>query len=153
MHWTEAFTTKLVGAVKQVGSAVSCEGAPRDGDAAGPWRSNPHVLPYAWVTDAAGWALLHADPDVFKCYASDWDTRYHSDVGASLLLLKAGHNLDCLLTRYQGVDWWSEEAAQCNERCACVWRGGWGSVVGGSRGGRQARRLCLICSQSARERP
>lgn len=57
LHWTEVFTSRLVGRVKQVGSAISCEGSPKDGNAAGEWRLNPYVLPYAWATDKVwlGW--------------------------------------------------------------------------------------------------
>ena len=51
MHWTEAFTSRLSGDVRLVGSAISCEGAPAGGDASGQWRENPYVLPYAWATD------------------------------------------------------------------------------------------------------
>lgn len=52
MHWTEAFTSRLTKSVKMVGSAISCEGAPRAGHAALEWRRNPYVLPYAWAADA-----------------------------------------------------------------------------------------------------
>lgn len=64
----------------------------------------------------AGWELLAKDGSVFKCYSNPWDARYYSDSGASLLVLKAGHNLDTLLVRYQGVDWWSQKSWNCNER-------------------------------------
>lgn len=116
MHWTEAFTAKLTGEVKLVGSTVSCEGAPAGGNAAGEWRANPAVSPHAWATDATGWALLAAQPDVFRCHADAWEARYFGEHGASLAVLRAGWNLDCLLTRYQGVDWAAAPAWQCNQR-------------------------------------
>ncbi len=78
------------------------------------------------VVAQVGWELLVKDGTVFKCYDNPWDTRYYGDSGASLLVLKAGHNLDTLLTRYQGVDWWSQNTWGCNERCAwggCGWVG------------------------------
>lgn len=116
MHWTEAFTSKLSERVGLVGTGVSCEGAPEGGNAAGSWRNNPYVLPYAWATHRKGWELLQSDPEVFKCHADAWDVRYHSDSGASLAVLRAGMNLDCLLTRYQGVNWADKKAWRCNER-------------------------------------
>lgn len=116
MHWTEAFTSRLTGIVKMVGSVISCEGAPRGGHAAMEWRLNPHIIPYAWATDAEGWALLASDPTIMRCYDSPWDTKYYSDVGAGMAMLRAGYNLDSLLTRYQGVDWWSETSWACNGR-------------------------------------
>lgn len=117
MHWTEAFTNRLTGVVKMVGSVISCEGAPRGGHAAMEWRLNPHVVPHAWATDAEGWRLLSSDPTIMQCFDSRWDTKYYSDVGAGLAMLRAGHNIDSLLTRYQGVDWWSEASWDCNGRC------------------------------------
>ncbi|KAL6776645.1 hypothetical protein ACKKBF_B30390 [Auxenochlorella protothecoides x Auxenochlorella symbiontica] len=116
MHWTEAFTSRLTKSVKMVGSAISCEGAPRAGHAALEWRRNPYVLPYAWAADADGWAVLAADPNVFRCFQSPWDARYYSDVGAGLAMLRAGYNLDSLLMRYQGVDWWALNNWDCNGR-------------------------------------
>ena len=35
MHWTDAFTSKLGPRTKMVGSALTCEGAPKGGDAGG----------------------------------------------------------------------------------------------------------------------
>ena len=121
MHWTEAFTNRLTGVVKMVGSVISCEGAPRGGHAAMEWRLNPHVVPHAWATDAEGWRLLSSDPTIMQCFDSRWDTKYYSDVGAGLAMLHAGHNIDSLLTRYQGVDWWSEASWDCNGRCVARW--------------------------------
>lgn len=116
LHWSEIFTERLTARVKMVGSAISCEGSPKEGDVAGEWRENPYVLPYAWATDKAGWNLLREESVVFRCYTDPWDTRYYSDSGASLAVLKAGYNLDTLLTRYQGIDWWSKKSWTCNGR-------------------------------------
>ncbi len=71
---------------------------------------------YAGRPLQVGWEVLAKEGAVFKCYANPWDTRYYSDSGASLAVLKAGYNLDTLLTRYQGVDWWKQENWGCNER-------------------------------------
>jgi hypothetical protein len=116
LHWTEAYTSRLTAHVKLVGAWVSCEGAPRWGNAAADWRGNPYVSPSIWATDAAGWKVLAAKPGVFRCHTDPWDTRYFSDAGASLTILEAGWGLDSLLTRYQGVDWTRSENWQCNQR-------------------------------------
>ena len=43
----------------------------------------------------------------------------HSEIGASTAILDAGYNLDCLMMRYQGLQWGSEAARDhewpCNE--------------------------------------
>lgn len=116
MHWTEAFTRKLVKDVKMVGSVISCEGAAKDGDAAGEWRGNPYVKSHAWATDAEGLARMVAQQGIFRCHKNRWDTRYHSDAGASLAMFKSGWTIDTLMSRYQGVDWKNTETWQCNQR-------------------------------------
>lgn len=116
MHWTEAFTRKLVNKVKMVGSIISCEGAPKEGNASGEWRGNPYIKSHAWATDAEGFARLVAQQGIFRCHKSKWDTRYYSDAGAALTILKAGWSIDTLMSRYQGVDWSLPGTWQCNQR-------------------------------------
>lgn len=43
-----------------------------------------------------------------------------ADAGAALALLGAGYNIDTLLTKLQGVDWWNQRTWDCNQRRACV---------------------------------
>ena len=116
MHWTEAFTSKLKDNVKLIGSTISCEGAPLNGNAAAEWRGNPAVSPHAWATDATGWGILTSDPKIFQCHANIWEQKYYADVGASLAILRAGWTLDTLLTRYQEVDWTAAQSWSCNQR-------------------------------------
>ncbi|KAI7838423.1 hypothetical protein COHA_007795 [Chlorella ohadii] len=119
MHWTDALTSKLGPRTKMVGSALTCEGAPKGGDAAAEWRQNPYLLPHAWAIDKAsreGWQLVVRAEEVLQCYSSSWDARYHSDAGAALALLSAGYNIDTLLTKYQGMDWWIQRNWGCNAR-------------------------------------
>lgn len=116
LHWTEAFTRKLVKDVKMVGSIISCEGAAKDGDAAGEWRGNPYVKSHAWATDAEGLARMVAQQGIFRCHKNRWDTRYHSDAGASLAMFKSGWTIDTLMSRYQGIDWKNTDTWQCNQR-------------------------------------
>lgn len=116
LHWTEAFTNKISDKIKLVGAWISCEGAPRNGNAAGYWRTNPYVSPSVFAMDRFGWDLITSIPEILVCYDNLWKNRYYSESGASLAILKAGKGLDCLLTRYQGVNWTSPENWNCNER-------------------------------------
>jgi hypothetical protein len=50
MHHT--CCSSLVGDVKAVGPAISCEGSPYKGDPSSEWRRNPHVQSYLVATDA-----------------------------------------------------------------------------------------------------
>ncbi|KAF8068311.1 UVR8 [Scenedesmus sp. PABB004] len=116
MHWMSAFTSRLSGSVKLVGSTISCEGSPLHGQQRGRWRRNPHVQSYAVATDRAGLDLLIADRRVFACHRDRWDTIFYSELGSSKAVLDAGFNLGCLMLRYQGVDWRDRANWDCNAR-------------------------------------
>ena len=47
----------------------------------------------------AGLKLLMDDGNVLKCWDDRLDAIYHAELGASAAILRAGFNLDCLLTR------------------------------------------------------
>eukprot|EP00890_Picochlorum_soloecismus_P001815 jgi/Picsp_1/2634/NSC_00864-R1_hypothetical protein VOLCADRAFT_105929 [Volvox carteri f. nagariensis] len=115
-HWTEAFTSRLNNKVKMVGSIISCEGAPKDGNAAGTWRGIPFIISHAWAIDYDALTKLISEKGVFRCHKNKWDTKYYSDAGASLAIFQAGWTIDSLMSRYQGVDWRSSSSWQCNQR-------------------------------------
>ena len=115
-HWTEAFTSRLNDKVKMVGSIISCEGAPKDGNAAGTWRGVPFIISHAWATDYDALTKLISQKGVFRCHKNKWDTKYYSDAGASLTIFQSGWTIDSLMSRYQGVDWRSSSSWQCNQR-------------------------------------
>ncbi|KXZ52810.1 hypothetical protein GPECTOR_8g196 [Gonium pectorale] len=116
VHWTVPFTSRLVGDVKLVGPTVSCEGSPLNGDFRGKWRYNPHVQSYVVATDQVGLQVLLDDGRVFHCHNSRWNTIYYSELGSSTAILKAGYNLNCLMTKYQGLDWRDKANWACNGR-------------------------------------
>ncbi len=63
-----------------------------------------------------GLEVLMQDPHVFACQRDRWDTIYYSELGSSLAMLKAGYNIDCLMLRYQGIDWRNKSTWDCNAR-------------------------------------
>ena len=69
---------------------------------------------YALATDQIGLKVLLKDDRVFKCHTNRWDTIYYSEIGASAAILDAGFNLDCLMVRYQGIDWRLHANQECN---------------------------------------
>lgn len=119
IHWTEPFTRRLSDTVKFVGPTISCEGSPLNGDMRGKWRRNPHVQSYVVATDMVGLQVLIDDGKVFQCHNDRWNTIYHSELGSSAAILKAGYNLDCFMTRYQGVNWRDRRNWDCNQRYSC----------------------------------
>jgi hypothetical protein len=51
---------------------------------------------------------------VLSCQPDRWGTIYHAELGSSAAILGAGFNLDCLMLRYQGVDWRDKANWDCN---------------------------------------
>lgn len=62
--------------------------------------------------------VLLRDRFVFRCHSSRWHTIYHSELGSSASILAAGYNLDCFMTRYQGVNWRDRRNWGCNGRAS-----------------------------------
>jgi hypothetical protein len=51
---------------------------------------------------------------VMKCHANRALAIFYGEIGASLVILEAGYNLDSFLWRYQGVDWREPHTWECN---------------------------------------
>ena len=68
-----AVCRRLVGGVRAVGPAISCEGSPFEGDEDGAWRRNPHVQSYLLATDRIGLEAMQGDGNVFRCHRDRWD--------------------------------------------------------------------------------
>ena len=75
-----------------------------------------------------------------------------ADAGASLLLLSGGHNLDSLLAKYQGMDWWNQRTWGCNRRRGCgVW--GWAGLGENWGRGLAGQGLVLVEPPNPGQRP
>lgn len=114
MHWTTAFTSHLNENTALVGSIISCDGAPMDGNPSKMWRRNPYVGRHAFACDQSTLKMLQEDGAIFQCYPNEWQTRYHSDLGASKRILESGRNIASLMLRYAGIDWRRESTWNCN---------------------------------------
>lgn len=112
VHWTRILTSRLTGDIKLVGPTISCEGT--DATETHPARKNPHVQSYVVAMDQDGYRAMRAAGTVFECHHSIWDTIYHAELGSSLAVLEAGHNIDSLMLRYHGVDWRDRNNWDCN---------------------------------------
>lgn len=117
VRWQHLLTHKLNDRVKLVGPTISCEGSPYQGNVGAEWRTNPHVQSYVVATDQVGLQVWLQDENVFKCWDSMWDVIWHGELGSSLAMLNAGYDLDCFMTRYQGVNWLDKKVWECNQRC------------------------------------
>lgn len=64
----------------------------------------------------AGLNAMWEEGSVFGCYTSMWDVIYYSELGSSWAVLAAGYTIDCLMMRYQSIDWTDLDTWDCNSR-------------------------------------
>jgi hypothetical protein len=98
-HWTSVFTSRLNDRVKLVGASIFC--LPRT-DLGG---YGPRVEGYCFATDRAGLGILWRDEKVFIDHPTKTSAIVDGEYGMSRAILRAGFSLDCLLYKYQGLDW------------------------------------------------
>jgi hypothetical protein len=58
--------------------------------------------------------VLIDNGQALACHNVLWELQWYSEAGTSLALLQEGYNLDCLLLRYQGIDWRKRAGWRCN---------------------------------------
>ncbi|QKF94528.1 GDP-fucose protein O-fucosyltransferase [Fadolivirus algeromassiliense] len=98
LHWSTIFTSKITDDIKLVGTTISCLGRTH-GEFIG-----PKVGGYFFTTDNIGLTLMLDKKDIFK----DHDTKKDA-IGAEYkmtdVIMNAGYGIDCMLYKYQGIDW------------------------------------------------
>ena len=98
--WYTIFTRRLNDYIKLVGCTINCEIA-------------PHVQSYLWALDNTGLSFFLKNTTVFSCYKSKDETIQRAEVGASQILLRSGFGIDCLMKKYQGIDFRSNINSLC----------------------------------------
>jgi len=98
-HWSRALTSRLNERVKLVGPSIVCL-PPSDSGGHG-----PRVEGYCFATDRAGLDVLWRAGTVFMDHPTKFSAIVEGEYGMSRAILGAGYSLDCLLYRYQGIDW------------------------------------------------
>lgn len=109
LHWYYVFTKRLNRKVKLTGCTISC----------GPV---PHVQSYVLVTDFVGLTILlepgarggSRSEGIFGCYPMKGDVSLFSEVASSTRILEAGYMIDCLLGKYQTIDFREKHNLRCN---------------------------------------
>lgn len=115
-EWHRVLTKRLGGhnGVHLVGPTISCE--PTYNKRLNQNKISPHVQTWLLAVDRVGLDVLRRDGRPFKCHRDRDDAIWDGEVGLSRVMLEAGHNIDCLLEPYQGVDWRVVKDAACNNR-------------------------------------
>lgn len=106
-YWYYIFTKRINDKVKLVGCTISC-------------IPIPHVQSYLLVTDFIGLSLLlkpsaGKSNGIFACYALKIHASFNSEVPSSTRILDAGYMIDCVLTKYQTINFLKPHNRLCNQ--------------------------------------
>eukprot|EP00892_Ulva_mutabilis_P000943 jgi/Ulvmu1/1084/UM105_0043.1 len=112
MHFTEIMTRHISADVKLVGPTISCGQFEQPGG--GGMISNPHVQSFAVATDTVGLDAITRNGSVLACYSNLRQTVAYSEFGLSSVLLDAGFNIGCFISKYEGMDWRDRANWGCN---------------------------------------
>lgn len=97
-HWSTIFTSKITDSVKLVGTVISC--LSRD-DSGG---YGPKVAGYCFATDNVGLNILLNHKTIFKNHETKFDA-IMAEYGTTTAIINAGYTIDCLMYRYENIDW------------------------------------------------
>lgn len=97
--WKQVFIRKITDRVKVVGTTIVCL---KEHDMGG---YGPKVEGFFFLVDRTGLELLLSEGTVFCNHTDKTSAVIHGEYGVSKCMFKHGYTIDCMLTRYQGVDW------------------------------------------------
>lgn len=98
-HWTNIFITKINNCVKLVGTTIVC--LPRY-DSGG---YGPKVEGFFFMVDNIGLELLKKQQTIFCNHEDKYSAIVNGEYGISNCILKNGYSIDCMLPKYQNIDW------------------------------------------------
>lgn len=98
-HWTNVFARKINEKVKLVGTTIVC--LPHD-DAGG---FGPKVEGFFFMTDQLGLDLMKEERSIFCDHVDKYSAIVNGEYGLSRCIFRHGYSIDCMLHRYQNVDW------------------------------------------------
>jgi hypothetical protein len=99
MHWSSIFIRKITSTVKVVGTTIVC----LPGYDAGGY--GPKVEGFFFMTDAIGLGILEKEGTIFRNHATKYDAIVQGEYGVSRAIFKHGYSIDCMLPKYQNIDW------------------------------------------------
>lgn len=109
-YWYYVFTKRLNSKIKLTGCTISC-------------LPVPHIQSYILAMDFVGLTILlkpgsggsSQAEGIFGCYPIKNHVSLNSEVPSSNRILQAGYMIDCLLTKYQGIDFNDGRNYLCNQ--------------------------------------
>jgi hypothetical protein len=98
-HWSNVFIKKINDVVKLVGTTIVCLPPWDDG------KPGPKVEGFFFMTDSIGLDVLKKEETIFCNHPSFHNDVVYGEYGLSNCIFKNGYSIDCMLKRYEGIDW------------------------------------------------
>lgn len=99
LNWTNVFTSKLTDKVKLVGTSIVCLPPPDKGG------YGPRVESFCFATDKIGLNIVLQEGTIFYDHKTKYDAIINGEYRLTTILLQKNYTIDCLLYRYQNIDW------------------------------------------------
>jgi hypothetical protein len=98
-HWTDIFIKKINDSVKLVGTTIVCLA---ENDSGG---YGPKIEGFFFMTDNIGLELLKNQKNIFCNHQNKFNAIVNGEYGLSNCILKNGYSIDCMLPKYQNINW------------------------------------------------
>jgi hypothetical protein len=98
-HWSDIFIGKINNVVKLVGTSIVCLPNTDEGG------FGPKVEGFFFAVDALGLNLLKAEETIFCNHKTKDDAVLNGEYGLSKCIFKHGYSIDCMIRKYQNIDW------------------------------------------------
>ena len=98
-HWTCIFIEKINQRIKLIGTTIVC--LPHI-DAGG---YGPKVEGFFFMVDQIGLNLLKTQKNIFCNHPDKYSAIVNGEYGLSKCILNNGYSIDCMLHKYQNIDW------------------------------------------------
>ena len=98
-HWTNIFIKKINDKVKLVGTTIVCLPQCDHGG------YGPKVEGFFFMVDNIGLSLLKNQKTIFCNHIDKYSAIINGEYGLSNCIFNNGYSIDCMLRKYQNIDW------------------------------------------------
>jgi hypothetical protein len=98
-HWSNIFINKINDKVKLIGTTIVC--LPNH-DAG---KYGPKIEGFFFATDKIGLNILKSEKTIFCDHENKRSAIINGEYGLSNCIFKNGYTIDCMLHKYQRIDW------------------------------------------------
>ena len=107
-HWSRLFIDKITDKVKLVDTTIVALPRQHAG------KYVPKIEVFFFMTDKIGLNILIRKKKIFMNHKNKYSAIVNGEYGLSKCILDHGYTIDCMLPRYQGINWRNSENYKMN---------------------------------------